>query len=87
MKYLYPVVFETQKNKTDDEVVYNAKAIDVDGAFVSSSDMREALYKIKDLLRDIIKTSPNDCKEPSPLKTVKKLYPNAFIMMVEVDVE
>lgn len=86
MKYLYPVVFETQKSKLGEDSVYVAKAIDVEGAIVSSQDMRDALYKIKDLLKVIIANSPQDCKTPSTIRSVKKLYPKAFIMMVEVEI-
>ena len=84
MIYEYPAVFTVDK---EDVGWVNVKFPDIFAGVTCGKGMDEAIFMAKDLLKLMLTDSPKQCLPPSRIEDVKKEFPGAVVIMIEVEID
>ena len=82
MIFEYPAIFSVDK---DDPNWVNVQFPDIYPGVTCGEGMDDAIYMAKDLLRLMLTSAPNQCFPPTKLDKLRKEYPGATIIMIEVE--
>ena len=84
MIYEYPAIFSPD---AEDEGWINVKFPDIICGVTCGTSMENAIYMAKDLLKLMLTSSPKQCLGPTPIEELRKEYPDATILLIEVEIE
>ena len=84
MTFEYPAVFTVDK---EDPGWINVKFPDILCGVTCGKGMDNAIYMAKDLLHLMLTTAPKQCYGASKIEDIKKNYPGAVIVLIEVEVD
>ena len=84
MVFEYPAIF---KEDEEDKGWINVKFPDIVCGVTCGTDMDNAIYMAKDLLKLMLTTAPKQCLGPTPIDELRKEYPDDIIIMIEVEID
>lgn len=84
MIFEYPAIFSEDP---EDPGWINVSFPDIDAGVTCGTDMDNAIFMAKDLLHLMLTTAPKQCHGPTPLEDLRKEFPGANIIMIEVEVD
>lgn len=83
MKYVYPVIFEKERNE---ESWINVTVPDIFGGVTCGNDENDAIFMAKDLIKTMLINAPAQCFPPKSLEETKNNFPNAKVVAIEVEI-
>lgn len=84
MIFEYPAIFTPDP---EDDGWVNVEFPDIICGVTCGTDMDNAIYMAKDLLELMLTTAPKQCLGPTPIKVLKRKYPDATIILIQVEID
>lgn len=83
-RYAYYAFFESDK---EDPGWVNVTFPDIYPGVTCGTDMDDAIYMAKDLLRLMVSHAPDQCAEPTPLEKLQQEFPGKDFRFIEIDID